>query len=234
MPKEIKHVFYPAQTDVLIDRMNSIGPGDEDVNTQSGRSTTVTVKSSAPRPAYGSTEVVVTLEYKVREGRKDNTTLYAKEVVTIQLENGARFVEFGGGYTDADYKEVIGGEQHDWFDITNRSGIRGSVLQWCNIKIDGKGDDDNGNAQLSGHLSIPLVVEIEVESPSSGGTTSDGTTQGSSILVPKSIPGWLSQTELSASTNPALTGLLVGATNSSVKVSKSYAGSRAARLREPV
>jgi hypothetical protein len=180
-----KQVFYIAQTDLLIDRLNSTGPGDEDVNSKSGRTTTVTVKSSAPAPAMGASSVFVTVDYTVSEGRSDYTRLKGSRVVEIQLESGARFNSFGAGFVNADYTEVIGGERHNWFDISDRAGIRGSILQWCEIKMDGKGDDDQGNAQLSAHLAVPLVVDIEAENPATGGATSTGT----QMLGTKVMPG---------------------------------------------
>lgn len=175
MPQEQKQVFLYAQAEISISRMNSDGPGDEDVNTKGGRRTVVTVKTDIPAPAAGGREIQVYLDYTISEGSKDYTHLSARAVATIQLDNGMTFNSLGAGFRQADYSESMGGQQHDWIDISTKSGIAGSVLSWCRIKIDGKGDDDRGNAQLIAHLSVPLVANVWIENPASGGQTSEGT-----------------------------------------------------------
>lgn len=218
-----EYVFFIAQCDVHIDSLNSVGPGDEDVNSKGGRNTTVSVKTSNPRPGNSNQEVIISVEYRVSEGSSDYTTLVGQEDVSLQIESGQKFIEFGAGFINAQYKEVFRGEHHGWFDVSHRPGIQGSIIQWCNIKFDGKGDDHRGNAQLKAHLGIPLVVEVEAKNPPTGGTTSDGTTTGSGMLTPTKVPGWLSYSDLAVSSNPALKAIVTSIEASPFKVTKKRA-----------
>jgi hypothetical protein len=165
-------MFYFAQADIFIDTMNSDGPGDEDVNTKSGRQTRVKVKTTTPIPAANGQEIQVYIDYAVEEVHKDYTHLSGRAIARIQLESGLTFSKFGDGFKDASYSETIGGEKHNWIDISSASGIVGSVLQWCSIKIDGNGDDANGNTQLKAHLSVPLWVNVVNPNPASRGEVS--------------------------------------------------------------
>ena len=176
-----KQMFYFAQADVQFNTLRSVGPGDSDVNTQSGRDTTVRVRTHTPAPVKGGTSIQVTLEATIEEGRKDYTRLNEKRVVTIQLPPGSRFNSFGTGFLDARYEEVFRGKIHHWINLTDRPNISGTVLDSCEIKIDGKGDDDRGNAALRAQLMVPVVVDIEEEQPSVPGKTNGGTT----LLEPK-------------------------------------------------
>ena len=176
-----KQVFYYAQADIHIDRVDSIGPGDADINTQSGRSTNIRVYTHTPTPTRGATSIEFTLEYWLREGRRDHTTLSAKRSIRIQLPWGYRWHSFGAGYVDARLNETIDGKQHGWIDISDYPALAGTALDSCQIKTDGKGDDDRGNARLMAHVMVPLVVDVEAENPSIPGTTSSGTT----MLDPK-------------------------------------------------
>lgn len=170
-----KQIMYFAQARVLFSTVASVGPGDADVNTQKDRSTRVWVSSKTPDPSQGTNSIRVTVEYAVEEVHKDNTRLDESRNVDIQLPYGYQFVEFGGGYHDAQYEDVIRGKFHSWKTITNLSGIAGSCLDSCKIKIDDDGDDDEGGAQLDAHIMIPVVCNVKTENPSSGGETSDGT-----------------------------------------------------------
>lgn len=157
--------FFP-QTDVRIPRLNHIGGGDADVFTKSGRTTHVYVRAFTPVPVRSGTAVQCLVEYAVEEGRSNNTQLLGRTVVTLDLQNGMRLHKIGGGFNPANFYERMPGQQHGVIDITNRPGIAGSYLQSCRIRIDGKGDDDSGNAYLEGSLILPLRVQIEDEAPS--------------------------------------------------------------------
>jgi hypothetical protein len=180
-------MFYFAQADIFIDTMNSDGPGDEDVNTQSGRQTRVKIKTTTPAPAASGQEIQVFVDYSVEEVRKDNTHLSGRIIATIQLESGLTFNRFGDGFKDATYSESIGGEQHNWMDISSASGIVGSVLQWCSIKIDGRGDDTNGNTGLKGHLSVPLWVNVVDANPANRGQVTHSSTQTLPLTFEKAL-----------------------------------------------
>ena len=162
--------FFP-QTDVRIARLNHIGGGDADVFTKAGRSTNVYVRAFTPVPVRSGTAVQCMVEFVVEEGRSNYTQLMGRTIATLELENGMRLNKIGGGFKPANYYERIVGEQHGVFDISDRPGISGSYLQSCRIRIDGKGDDDRGNAFLEGSLILPLRVEIEDEAPSTPSRT---------------------------------------------------------------
>ncbi|ARU04594.1 hypothetical protein CCO03_07835 [Comamonas serinivorans] len=157
--------FFP-QTEVRIARLNHVSGGDADIFSKSGRSTHVYVRAFTPVPVRSSTAVQCLVEYSVEEGRSNNTRLLGRTTVTMELENGMRLNKIGGGFKPANYYERIMGEQHGLMDISDRPGISGSYLQTCRIRIDGKGDDDQGNASLEGTLILPLRVEVEDEAPS--------------------------------------------------------------------
>lgn len=162
--------FFP-QAEVRIPRLNHVGGGDADVFSKSGRSTHVYVRAYTPVPIRGNTAIQCLVEYEVREGRSNFTQLLGRTTATLELEDGMRIRKVTGGFQPANYYERITGEQHRQFDISDRPGIAGSYLQSCRIRIDGKGDDDEGNASLEGVLVIPLQVEVEDEPPSTPSRT---------------------------------------------------------------
>ncbi len=162
--------FFP-QTDVRIPRLNHVSGGDADIFSKSGRTTHVNVNAFTPVPVRSGTAVQCLVEYSVKEGRSNNTHLLGRTTVTLELENGMRLQKIGGGFKPANFYERIMGEQHGLIDISDRPGIAGSYLQNCRIRIDGKGDDDQGNASLEGTLILPLRVQIEDEAPSTPSRT---------------------------------------------------------------
>ncbi|WP_113452334.1 hypothetical protein [Rhizobium sp. SYY.PMSO] len=219
----MKTMFYFAQADIFIDTMYSDGPGDEDVNTKSGRQTRVKVKTATPAPAANAQEIQVYVDYSVEEVHKDYTHLSGRAVARIQLESGLTFSKFGAGFKDASYSETIGGQKHNWIDISSANGIVGSVLQWCSVKIDGKGDDANGNTQLRGHLSVPLWVNVEESNPANRGEVSTAST---------SLP--LTITEALSSHHPATRALAESSSGKGVvKIVVSQAPSVSAKTKHP-
>ncbi len=149
---------------IRIDRMDVIG-GDADVNTKNGRTTFVRVNSTAPRVPSNRNSIYLTVTYEVIETHKDYTHLRGETTVEIQADSGMRITQIGPGGADIHYSGTFRREDHRWHDITNEPGVAGSYAKQLTMRFDGKGDDDDGNAQLSGQLEIPVTVEVADDIP---------------------------------------------------------------------
>lgn len=150
---------------VSVQEMRQIAGGDSDVNSQNGRTTRVSVVTLNPVVSPDGTGVFVTVVYEVQEGSSNNTHLRGEQTVAFQVQPGARLVQVGPGGMNANYNAVFRGKDHGSHDISSQSGIAGTYLQTCSVKFDDKGDDDHGNANLNGHMQLPVTVEIEDQRP---------------------------------------------------------------------
>ena len=150
---------------IEIDSLDLIGGGDADVNTKDGRVTYVRVNSTAPRVPSNRNSIYLTVTYEVEETHKNYTHLRGETTVEIQADSGMRIMQIGPGGADIHYNGTFRREDHKWHTITNEPGVAGSYAKERRMKFDGDGDDDQGNAQLSGQLEIPVTVEVADDIP---------------------------------------------------------------------
>jgi len=134
-----------------------VGGGDADINSQGGRSTQVHIKVSNIRLDNDGRAILVEVLYSVKEVWKNYTHLQRKATVRVDLPNNWKVKKLADDVTELDHSEAIEGKEHGWVDISNNTG--GTCVEEAQVKIDGPGDDDKGNARLKIKLVIPVVVE---------------------------------------------------------------------------
>lgn len=144
-----------------ITQVPSDGSGDADVNTQPGRNTIVTVRSVGLTLSPDAKGLQFTLIYSIREGSPDHTHLESRTKVVLPAPRGSRIVKFGQGVTDVAFAKVFTGRNHDFNDVSGE--VQGSYLNSLEVKFDGKGDDDQGNARLKASIVIPVTLEEVTE-----------------------------------------------------------------------
>jgi len=145
--------------DYEMSEITKVAGGDADIDSQSGngRGTTIHVQATNIRLDNSGKAILVDVLYGVREVHSNNTHLQKSETVTIALPQNWNVKRIGDNTTELDHSETIEGKQHGWIDIT--SNTAGTVAQNCQVKIDGPGRDDQGNARLKLKLVIPVVIE---------------------------------------------------------------------------
>lgn len=146
---------------VVIPRLQHVGGGDPDVFTKGGRWTGVSVVTLRPQVPATLDSVSIIIQYDVRERRRNYTHLSGTTTVRFLADSGYRILQVGPGGIDAHYYEEWPGENHQWNDISHAPGIAGSYFRTLDIRFDGRGDDDQGNAGLRGLMEVPVTVELE-------------------------------------------------------------------------
>ncbi len=143
--------------------------GDADVYTKKGKN--VTVRVIAGPIENWKDRLIVNVIVQIREGTKDYTFLEKSEKVTIMAPKGFEFVTYPGSQDwcdkgfrkptmkTMDVTKTITGENHGWIDFQDSLSIGKTPFSSLKVRIDGKGRDDRGNAQLKGTLSINAVCE---------------------------------------------------------------------------
>jgi len=135
--------------------MESIGPGDPDVNTKDGRITTVKINLTRPEAEPQATRLKVHVIYDVIEGRRDFTHLQMNRDILLGLPFDWRNVVVKNA-ADFNFEMVVSGKNHQWIPIDVSEC---NWIQSIEAKIDGPGDDNSGNAGLRIVFAIPLEFE---------------------------------------------------------------------------
>ena len=133
-----------------------VGGGDPDVHSKNGRRTQVIVQTGMA--TIRNKKIIVKVSYSIKELVRNNTLLRKEDEVEIPAPAGYS-VEKIKLNRQAQFSYNFPNEDHRWHDISKHPGIKGSHFSSLKIKFDGKGDDDTGNAQLSGTLSIPVTLK---------------------------------------------------------------------------
>lgn len=136
--------------------MQDVGPGDADVNTQSGRHTTVKINLTKPVVEPQAKRLKVHVVYDVIEGRSDYTHLKMDTDILIPLPNDWTNVTLQGA-ADFIANMVIYGKNHQWNSV-NVNAV--NWIQTLEAKIDGPGDDTMGNAGMHINFAIPLDYKL--------------------------------------------------------------------------
>lgn len=133
-------------------KMEDVGPGDADVCTKSGRHTTVILNLSKPVVESNANRIKTHVVYDVIEGRKDYTHLQMSTDILMPIPTDWSNVKLTGA-SDVKTKMVFCGKNHKWNSIDVNSV---NWIQKLEAKIDGPGDDTEGNAGLRINFAIPL------------------------------------------------------------------------------
>jgi hypothetical protein len=140
-----------AYGDVSIPRVNYSSGGDADIFTKKGRVTHYKVIVSELKLDTIRGLITGRVLYDVQEGRSDHTRLVGETTFEIPAPRGAKRLV-------ARDKVVAGsltGENHNWIAIALSPD---QCFRTLELKVDGKGDDDQGNAALKGRLAIEVEL----------------------------------------------------------------------------
>ena len=137
-------------------RMEDVGPGDADVTTKDGRHTTVMLNMTRPVVEPQASRLKVHVVYDVIEGRRDFTHLQISSDILIPLPNDWTRVAVRGA-ADFNTNMVIYGKNHRWNPVDVNAV---NWIQTLEAKIDGPGDDTEGNAGLRINFAIPLEYQL--------------------------------------------------------------------------
>jgi hypothetical protein len=142
----VYHVFKSVE-------MTSIGPGDADVTTKSGRYTSVLVDIRPPHFEESKHQLKTHVLYRISEEHHDWTTLEMDRDVIIPVPANWRNVQLPE-ITAFHLETVISGRNHKWNDLWLNSSD--NFIIKLSAKIDGKGDDNDGNAGIEISFNIPV------------------------------------------------------------------------------
>jgi hypothetical protein len=134
-----------------------VGGGDPDVNSKNGRPTHVTFETSNLSLAPDGRSISITLVYSVKEGQKNFTHLKKEGNVVLPVPEGFKVKSVGEGKGHANYSETYQSEDHEWHDVKEK--VKDSFVSSLEVKFDGKGDDDKGNARVKFTLAMPVELE---------------------------------------------------------------------------
>jgi hypothetical protein len=134
-----------------------LASGDDDVNTQDGRTTTVTITANQLRISEDGRSVLVTVMCDIHEDHKNYTNLHREEVVNIPIPydwNGKllRFVDV----TDFQFRTRYPGKNHNWNDFTKN--VSNSCVHDGRVKF----DDNNENTGLGDSESAGLILNFAI------------------------------------------------------------------------
>ncbi|MBC6430247.1 hypothetical protein FM036_05110 [Nostoc sp. HG1] len=144
------------RAEIVFNQVPILGGGDPDVNSKSGRQTFVSVTTSN-LINYGR-HLTIDVTYDIKEARKDYTHLRKSEAFRIPAPFGYCISEYGFNKTHTNYNGTFVGQNHNFNNISQEENVRDSFFESLNIRFDGKGDDHQGNAQLTGTISIPVTL----------------------------------------------------------------------------
>jgi hypothetical protein len=132
------------------------GGGDAEVNTKSGRFTDVFVQTGYPEIHTGGVAASIVVMYEIHEGYSDYTVLRRYETVYVSPPPGYRIASIGINKGPVNWSNRYFGRDHDWHDESAAMAL--TYLQSLSVKFDGSGRDDQGNAAMSGVISIPVEL----------------------------------------------------------------------------
>ncbi len=138
-------------------KMQDVGPGDADVCTKGGRHTTVKLNLTRPILEPLSKRIKMHVVYDVIEGRKDYTHLQMSTDILIPVPTDWTQVKVPGG-SEFNTTMVVYGRNHRWIPLS--VGLC-NWIQTLEVKIDGPGDDQEGNAGLRINFAIPVEYEYK-------------------------------------------------------------------------
>jgi hypothetical protein len=132
------------------------GGGDAEVNTKSGRFTDVFVTTENFEIHTGGVGASIVVKYEIHEGYPDYTVLRRYETIFLSAPLGYRIVNAGFNKFPVNWSQRYFGRDHDWHDES--AAVDQTYLRQLSVKFDGSGRDDQGNAAISGVISIPVEL----------------------------------------------------------------------------
>lgn len=132
--------------------------GDADIYSKSGRTTQVQLKVERLRISNDKRYVIARVDCMITETASNHTRLRYLDNIKIPVPRGwqSRRVRIGNDARELNVQFTVSGEQHDWVEVPINDD--GTIVEDAYVKIDGRGDDDEGNARLSLHLDVPINV----------------------------------------------------------------------------
>jgi hypothetical protein len=140
-----------AHGDILIPRVAHNSGGDADVCTKSGRTTHYKVSVSELKLDCTRNVITGRVSYDVQEGRHNNTRLLAETTFEIPAPAGAKRL----AAHDLVVAGSLTGQNHRWNQVALAADQCFTTLE---VKVDGKGCDDQGNAAMKGRLAITVEL----------------------------------------------------------------------------
>lgn len=134
-----------------------VGGGDADVWTKRNRHTHVSVATDNLTIDPGGEAVRLTVVYSVKEGARNNTHLEWAGEVQIDAPRDYKIVKAGAGRSDVSFGKTYHGKDHEWHDETAQ--VEGSYFANLQVKFDGPGADNKGNARMKAIIAIPVTLE---------------------------------------------------------------------------
>ncbi|MCB9919938.1 MAG: hypothetical protein H6832_16160 [Planctomycetes bacterium] len=127
-----------------------VGGDDADVCTKKNRTTHYTVSVQQLQLDRAKQRITGIVIYTVREGKTNHTRLRGTRPFSIPAPAGAiaileRQPEVSGS---------LRGKNHSWNDVDPAN----TYFSDLEIRVDGSGDDDEGNAAMTGKLAIPVQL----------------------------------------------------------------------------
>jgi hypothetical protein len=138
-----------------------VAGGDPDVYTKPGRKTHIHITVDQLRLSEDGRSILAHVLYEVREGRSDWTVLKFEQSdaqiapVPYDYPKVLEIVDT----TDFDMQVTHTGQYHTPFNFSNEAN---SCVSSGSYSIDGKGDDNLGNANVAFNIRIWVMVEDPV------------------------------------------------------------------------
>jgi hypothetical protein len=135
-----------------------IGGGDPDVFSKPGRRTRMILEANSLRVREDGKALLVHIAYDVMEMRSNNTHLrYEGDVsIPVPLDWNAKVLQFAD-VADFYLQTTFVGQNHMWNEININQP--NSCIQSARAKVDGPGDDNQGNAALQVTFRVPVLVD---------------------------------------------------------------------------
>lgn len=135
-----------------------IGGGDPDIFSKPGRKTRMILEADNLRIREDGKALLVHVVYDVKEMRSNDTQLrYEGDVqIPVPLDWNGKLLQFAD-VSDFYLQTTFVGQNHQWNEITINQ--QNSCIQSARARVDGKGDDDQGNAALQVTFRVPVLID---------------------------------------------------------------------------
>jgi hypothetical protein len=134
-----------------------IGGGDADITSKSGRKTRMILEANNLRVTEDGKALAVHLVYDIKEMRTNYTNLrYEGDIripAPLDWSKVLQFADVADFYLQTNFM----GENHQWNEISLNTP--NSCIQSARARVDGPGNDDQGNASLQVTFRIPVLVD---------------------------------------------------------------------------
>lgn len=127
-----------------------IGGGDRDVNSKSGRKTSVELSVTITKKDEANLNAKIFL--KVTEVASNNTSLQGETNVTIPVNKEIKSIDINpASFT---YSKIIYDKHHEWYSLGAPCAWLGTIY----VKIDADASDDTKYVGIQGTFKVPITV----------------------------------------------------------------------------